>query len=243
MSKLLIENVSKSFGKNQVLQDVSLSVSDGEFVSILGPSGSGKSTLFRLIGGISLPDSGSIYLDDAKINGQRGSISYMPQSSSLFPWRTILKNVLLGAELNGKIDEDKAVNMLERAGLKGYEHAYPHQLSGGMKQRVSFIRALLSPQAFMCLDEPFSALDEFTRVDMQKWLLNVWTEYQRSILFVTHHIEEAIFLSDRIIVLSQRPATVKKEFVIPFERPRREELLLTEEFLRFKKGVYDALVE
>lgn len=243
MSKLLIENVSKSFGKNQVLQDVSLSVSDGEFVSILGPSGSGKSTLFRLIGGICLPDSGSIYLDDAKINGQRGSISYMPQSSSLFPWRTILKNVLLGAELNGKIDEDKAVNMLERAGLKGYEHAYPHQLSGGMKQRVSFIRALLSPQAFMCLDEPFSALDEFTRVDMQKWLLNVWTEYQRSILFVTHHIEEAIFLSDRIIVLSQRPATVKKEFVIPFERPRREELLLTEEFLRFKKGVYDALVE
>lgn len=243
MSKLLIENVSKSFGKNQVLQDVSLSVSDGEFVSILGPSGSGKSTLFRLIGGISLPDSGSIYLNDAKINGQRGSISYMPQSSSLFPWRTILKNVLLGAELNGKIDEDKAVNMLERAGLKGYEHAYPHQLSGGMKQRVSFIRALLSPQAFMCLDEPFSALDEFTRVDMQKWLLNVWTEYQRSILFVTHHIEEAIFLSDRIIVLSQRPATVKKEFVIPFERPRREELLLTEEFLRFKKGVYDALVE
>lgn len=243
MSKLLIENVSKSFGKNQVLQDVSLTVSDGEFVSILGPSGSGKSTLFRLIGGISLPDSGSIYLDDAKINGQRGSISYMPQSSSLFPWRTILKNVLLGAELNGKIDEDKAVNMLERAGLKGYEHAYPHQLSGGMKQRVSFIRALLSPQAFMCLDEPFSALDEFTRVDMQKWLLNVWTEYQRSILFVTHHIEEAIFLSDRIIVLSQRPATVKKEFVIPFERPRREELLLTEEFLRFKKGVYDALVE
>ena len=243
MSKLSIENVSKSFGKNQVLQDVSLTVSDGEFVSILGPSGSGKSTLFRLIGGISLPDSGSIYLDDAKINGQRGSISYMPQSSSLFPWRTILKNVLLGAELNGKIDEDKAVNMLERAGLKGYEHAYPHQLSGGMKQRVSFIRALLSPQAFMCLDEPFSALDEFTRVDMQKWLLNVWTEYQRSILFVTHHIEEAIFLSDRIIVLSQRPATVKKEFVIPFERPRREELLLTEEFLRFKKGVYDALVE
>ncbi|TXL64388.1 ABC transporter ATP-binding protein [Cerasibacillus terrae] len=243
MSKLLIENVSKSFGKNQVLQDMSLTVSDGEFVSILGPSGSGKSTLFRLIGGISLPDSGSIYLDDAKINGQRGSISYMPQSSSLFPWRTILKNVLLGAELNGKIDEDKAVNMLERAGLKGYEHAYPHQLSGGMKQRVSFIRALLSPQAFMCLDEPFSALDEFTRVDMQKWLLNVWTEYQRSILFVTHHIEEAIFLSDRIIVLSQRPATVKKEFVIPFERPRREELLLTEEFLRFKKGVYDALVE
>ncbi len=155
MSKLLIENVSKSFGKNQVLQDVSLTVSDGEFVSILGPSGSGKSTLFRLIGGISLPDSGSIYLDDAKINGQRGSISYMPQSSSLFPWRTILKNVLLGAELNGKIDEDKAVNMLERAGLKGYEHAYPHQLSGGMKQRVSFIRALLSPQAFMCLDEHF----------------------------------------------------------------------------------------
>src|SRR5690606_18821064 len=120
-------------------------------------------------------------------------------------------------------------------------HHYPHELSGGMQQRVSFIRALLSPQKFMCLDEPFSALDEFTRLDMQKWLMDVWSEYRRSILFVTHNIEEAIFLSDRIIILSERPATVKHEFFIPFPRPRSEELLLTEDFLYFKKKVHEKM--
>ncbi|HEY4600001.1 MAG TPA: ABC transporter ATP-binding protein [Cerasibacillus sp.] len=241
MSHLVIKQINKSFGNHAVLKNLSLTVNDGEFVSILGPSGSGKSTLFRLIGGISLPDNGDIYLDEVKINGRRGSISYMPQSPALLPWRSILKNVVLGAELHGPYDKKIALQMIERAGLKGYENHYPYELSGGMQQRVSFIRALLSPQKFMCLDEPFSALDEFTRLDMQKWLMDVWSEYRRSILFVTHNIEEAIFLSDRIIILSERPATVKHEFVIPFPRPRHEGLLLTEEFLHFKKKVYEKM--
>ncbi|WP_010651412.1 ABC transporter ATP-binding protein [Oceanobacillus massiliensis] len=243
MSHLEIRQLSKSFEGKEVLTDVNFSVDDGEFVSLLGPSGSGKSTLFQNIGGISLPSSGSIYLNGAEINGNRGSISYTPQSPSLMPWRTILDNVLLGQEIAGNRDKDKALQMIVRAGLKGYENAYPHELSGGMKQRVSFIRSLLSPQELILLDEPFSALDEFTRIDMQKWLLSIWDEYKRSILFITHHIEEAIFLSDRIIILSGKPATVSKEFVIPFARPRNEDILLSEEFLQWKKRIYEEMKE
>lgn len=241
MGKLHISELSKSFGNKSVLEKVSFSVNEGEFVSILGPSGSGKSTLFHLVGGISIPDAGEIYLDGNQINGKRGSIGYTPQAPSLLPWRTILQNVLLGAELKGKKNVKAAFEMIERAGLKGYENHFPHELSGGMKQRVAFIRSLLSPQSLICLDEPFSALDEFTRLDMQKWLLSIWQSYKRSILFVTHNIEEAIYLSDRIILLSSGPATVKKEFAIPFKRPRGEELFLTQEFLQWKKAIYQEL--
>ncbi|RKL68196.1 ABC transporter ATP-binding protein [Salipaludibacillus neizhouensis] len=241
MSELVIEKVTKSFADKKVLEDISFTVKEGEFVSLLGPSGSGKSTLFHLIGGMYSPDSGAFYLDGKKINGKRGAISYTPQSSSLFPWRTILDNVVLGAELFAKPNYDQAREMLEKAGLSGYENAYPHQLSGGMRQRVAFVRSLLSPQSFICLDEPFSSLDEFTRLEMQRWLLSIWEENRKSVLFVTHNIEEAIYLSDRIIVLSSNPATTKREFTIPFARPRKEELLLSEEFLQWKKAVYQEL--
>lgn len=241
MGKLLVNELSKSFGEKSVLEKVTFSVKEGEFVSILGPSGSGKSTLFHLVGGISMPDAGDIYLDGNQINGKRGAISYTPQAPSLLPWRTILQNVLLGAEISGQKNEREALEMIERTGLNGYEKAYPHELSGGMRQRVAFIRSLLSPQSLICLDEPFSALDEFTRLDMQKWLLSIWESYKRSILFVTHNIEEAIYLSDRIIVLSANPATVKKEFTIPFKRPRDENLFLTQEFLQWKKDIYQEL--
>lgn len=242
INHLEIRNISKSFGENHVLRDLSFSVKKSEFVTLLGPSGSGKSTLFSIIGGLTDVSTGSVYLDGQRINGKRGSISYMPQSASLFPWRNILDNVLLAGEIAGTVDKEKAIAMIERAGLKGYENAYPHQLSGGMKQRVSFIRSLLSPQSLILLDEPFSALDEFTRTDMQKWLLSIWEENQRSILFITHNIDEALFLSDRIIILSDKPASVKKEFIVPFERPRSETLLLSDEFLRWKKQVYEEMI-
>lgn len=243
MADLTVEKVTKTFGENEVLKDLSFSIHDAEFVSIVGPSGSGKSTLFHLIGGLLSPDNGEIRLDGDIINGKRGSISYMPQSPSLFPWRTILENVMLGGEILGKKDKQAAMKMIERAGLGGYENAYPDQLSGGMKQRAAFIRSMLSPQALICLDEPFSALDEFTRLEMQKWLLSIWEENKRSILFVTHNIEEALYLSDRIVVLSTRPAAVKTEFTIPFPRPRDESIVLTEEFLHWKKRIYNELRE
>ena len=241
MSQLEIQQIEKSFGDNTVLKNLSFSVEEGEFVALLGPSGSGKSTLFRIIGGISSPTSGTIQLNEKDITGKRGSISYTPQSPSLMPWRTILDNVLLGQEITGKRDAEKAMQMIERAGLGGFERSYPHELSGGMQQRVSFIRSILSPQSLILLDEPFSALDEFTRLDMQKWLLSIWAEYKRSILFVTHNIEEALFLADRIIVLSHRPATVKKEFKLPFVRPRDEKILLSDDFLQWKKRIYQEM--
>ncbi|WP_044337842.1 ABC transporter ATP-binding protein [Rossellomorea aquimaris] len=241
MTTLSIQNMSKYFDGELILDNLSIHVEEGEFVSILGPSGSGKSTLFHVIGGLFTPDSGDIQLDGRSINGQRGTISYMPQSPSLLPWRTVIENVMLGQELHGKRDRVKALRMIERAGLKGYEDAYPDDLSGGMKQRVAFIRALVSPQSFLCLDEPFSALDEFTRLDMQKWLLSIWEEDLSSVLFVTHNIDEALFLSDRIIVLSTRPARVQKEFKVPFPRPRDKGILLTEEFLKWKTSIFEEL--
>ncbi|WP_335873009.1 ABC transporter ATP-binding protein [Bacillus sp. 2205SS5-2] len=238
MNKLELKDVSKRFGEKDVLSRVSLTIKQGEFVTLLGPSGSGKSTIFHLVGGLLTPDSGEIYLEDQKINGKAGHISYMPQTPSLLPWRTVIENVLLGQELVGEVNEKEAKNMLQKAGLAGFEGAYPHELSGGMKQRVSFIRALLSPQPFILLDEPFSALDELTRSDMQKWLLSVWEEERPAVLFITHNIEEALFLSDRVLVLSDRPASIKAEFQIPFERPRREEILLSMELLEWKKRLY-----
>ncbi|MDF2902842.1 MAG: sulfonate/nitrate/taurine transporter ATP-binding protein [Bacillus sp. (in: firmicutes)] len=238
MSHLKVDRISKSFGKVEVLSNLSFSIEREEFVSIIGPSGSGKSTIFNLIGGIMAPEKGGILLDDDNIIGKRGSISYMPQTPSLLPWRTVLQNVMLGAELKGKKDRNKAIEMLKKAGLGDYLQARPEELSGGMKQRVAFIRALLSPQSLICLDEPFSALDELTRLEMQKWLLSIWGEYRRTVLFVTHSIEEALFLSDRIIVLSPKPASVTAEFRVPFKRPRDESLLLDDEFFQWKRSIY-----
>ncbi|WP_026582270.1 ABC transporter ATP-binding protein [Bacillus sp. J33] len=241
MIQLSVDRLTKSFDSNLVLNKISFHINQGEFVSILGPSGSGKSTIFNLIGGLLLPDNGSIHLGGEIINGKRGSISYMPQTPSLMPWRTILQNVLLGQELKGKADTETARDMLYKAGLADYESAYPHELSGGMKQRAAFIRALLSPQPVILLDEPFSALDELTRHDMQKWLLDIWNEHKPTILFVTHNIEEAIYLSDRILVLSSRPAQVAHEFKVPFSRPRKEQLMLDEKFLDCKRTIHKAL--
>ena len=241
MAELVIEQLTKSFDGAEVLKELSLHIQEDEFVAVLGPSGSGKSTLFHLIGGLYEPDEGTIALGGDKINGQKGSVSYMPQSPSLLPWRSILDNVLLGAELAGHKDKEAALQMMDKAGLSGYERAYPHQLSGGMKQRAAFIRSLLSPQPLILLDEPFSALDEFTRSEMQKWLLDIWQSNKRSILFVTHNIEEALFLADRILVLSEKPARVIAEFQVEFTRPRAEDITLTEEFLQYKKDIYKVL--
>ncbi|GAB2532212.1 ABC transporter ATP-binding protein [Gracilibacillus alcaliphilus] len=241
MSKLVLEQIEKGFDEQLILADLSFGVNDGEFVSLLGPSGSGKSTIFHLIGGLYQPDQGTIYLNGQDIVGKKGSISYMPQTPALLPWRTILDNVMLGAELAHQPDRNQAIHMLRRAGLAEYSNRYPHELSGGMKQRAAFVRSLLSPQPFICLDEPFSALDEFTRLEMQKWLLSIWEEERPSVLFVTHNIEEAIFLSDRIIVLGSKPAQVIKEFDITFNRPRTEDLTLTNEFLAIKKEIFQTL--
>lgn len=224
----------------QVLDGLSLTVQTGQFVSIIGPSGSGKSTLFHIIGGLTAPDAGSIWMNGVDITGQKGRIAYMPQQPALFPWRTVLDNVLLPRELAG-MDQEQAIQearrWIERAGLSEFEQAYPHTLSGGMQQRTAFLRAMMSPHEVMCLDEPFSALDSLTRSDMQHWLLNIWEENRRSVLMITHHIEEALLLSDTVYVLSSRPAQVLQKIDVPFPRPRREDILSDPAFLEMKGAI------
>lgn len=243
MSSLIrTDHISLSFPETgPVLESISLHVNEGEFVSIIGPSGSGKSTIFQCIGGVLSPEKGDIFLAIQKITCETGHISYMPQQHSLLPWRNVLENVLLGQELQGKTNIEEARGWLHKVGLSEYEEAFPHQLSGGMKQRVAFIRALLSPAPLLLLDEPFSALDEFTRLEMQKWLLSIWEKERKSILFITHNIEEALFLSDRIYLLSPRPGKIIKELHIPFPRPRKEELLVEDSFQKLKIEIFKEL--
>ncbi|MEX2461826.1 MAG: ABC transporter ATP-binding protein [Paenibacillaceae bacterium] len=240
-----LKNISQTFMENgkvdTVLTDISLHVDKGEFVSVIGQSGCGKSTLFHIIGGLVAPSHGEVWLEGKEVTGQKGLISYMPQTHALFPWRTIEENVVLAQEVAGipaKQSIAQAREWLVKVGLAGYEKAYPHVLSGGMQQRAAFLRALLSPQEFMCLDEPFAALDALTRMDMQRWLLSIWEQNKRSVLFVTHSIEEALFLSDRIYLLSDKPTTIIHEIKVPFSRPRQEEVLSDPLFQTLKQEIY-----
>ncbi|KWX71644.1 hypothetical protein AMQ84_27405 [Paenibacillus riograndensis] len=239
---LEVNGVTKAFfhrrRETRVLDNVSLRVEPQEFVSIVGPSGCGKSTLFHIIGGLEQPDAGTISMNGKPVTGQRGEISYMPQQPALFPWRTIEDNVLLAGELKGEPRAEAraaARHWLDKVGLGGFERAYPHMLSGGMQQRAAFLRALLAPQELMLLDEPFSALDALTRSEMQRWLLELWEENRRSVLFITHNIEEALLLSSRIYVFSGRPGSVLHTVEVPFPRPRREEITESPEFLQLKR--------
>ncbi|MNO19766.1 Bicarbonate transport ATP-binding protein CmpD [compost metagenome] len=239
---LEVSGISKSFThrrrETNVLNNVSLKVEQQEFVSIVGPSGCGKSTLFHMIGGLVKPDAGTILMNGKIVTGQRGEISYMPQQPALFPWRTIEDNVLLAEEIKGALQagaREEARQWLAKVGLSGFEHAYPHMLSGGMQQRAAFLRALLAPQELMLLDEPFSALDALTRSEMQRWLLELWEENRRSVLFITHNIEEALLLSNRIYVFSGRPGSILHTVDVPFPRPRRDEITDSPEFLKLKR--------
>ncbi|MBB2941334.1 ABC-type nitrate/sulfonate/bicarbonate transport system ATPase subunit [Actinoplanes lutulentus] len=236
---LKVTGLSHSFGDLEVLKDLDITVQKGEFVSIVGPSGSGKSTLFHLVGGVHTPTAGAI-----EINGQkakRGLIGYMPQQPALMPWRTIEKNVVLAQEIKGKADIAAAREWLSKVGLDGFADKYPHQLSGGMQQRVAFLRALLSDQELLCLDEPFSALDAMTRLEMHRWLLDIWEANRRAVLFVTHNIEEALLLSDTVYVFSSRPATVIEKVTVPFGRPRRDDVVDDPDFVKLRRRLTDLL--
>lgn len=242
--RLDVKHIHKSFGAKDVLRGLTLHVEDGEFVSLIGPSGSGKTTLFSVIGGLVAPDSGEIHIGDRETTGERGHVAYMPQQASLLPWRTVAGNIETSLSIAGvakKQAKGLALEWLNRIGLAEYANAYPHVLSGGMQQRVSFLRALLSPQSLMLLDEPFGALDALTRLQMQKWLLSIWEEHRRSVLLVTHSIEEALYLSDRIVVLSASPASVVDEVIVPFDRPRREDLWTDSRFNTLKARIYNHL--
>lgn len=246
---LNIKDISKSFTVEKkakaILEDIHLSVKPGEFVSLIGPSGSGKSTLFQIIGGTLLADKGEVHINEQLVSGKTGHVSYMPQQSTLLPWYSVEKNIQIALEIAGvkKSDIQPLIHeALEQVGLLEYKDAYPHMLSGGMSQRISFIRALLAPQPLMLLDEPFGALDALTRLNMQKWLLEIWEKRRKSVLLITHSIDEALMLSDRIYVMSHSPANIVAEFTLPFSRPRDENIWTTERFGELKNEIYQLLV-
>ena len=196
-----------------VLRGVNLEVEPGELVAIMGPSGCGKSTMLNILAGLWKADEGKVFVDDKAVNGVTDHFAYMPQSDLLLPWKTILENVTLYGALHHdrKHAEEEALKEFPRFGLEGYEKAYPAELSGGMRQRAAFLRTALCSADIMLLDEPFGALDVITREDMQDWLLNLRSKLNRTTILVTHDVDEALYLSDRILILSHNPASIARE--------------------------------
>ena len=254
-ARLAAEHLFKSFagqrsrrathlGPVAVLQDVDLEVAAGEFVSIIGPSGCGKSTLLNILAGLIQPTSGRVLLDGIQPESLLGRAGHMPQRDLLMPWRTVLENTTLAMEIAGvppRRARDAALAEFPRFGLGGFERQWPASLSGGMRQRTALLRTFLAGRELILLDEPFGALDALTRQSMQAWLLRIWREDRKTILFVTHDVEEAVYLSDRVYVMSGRPGTMIDCLEIGLPRPRSLEMALSPEFLEAKRRLLGPL--
>lgn len=237
---LRTEHISKSYGEKQVLQDISITLNEGEIISLLGVSGVGKTTLFNVISGLLLPDSGKVFLNDEDITGKTGYLSYMLQKDLLLPHKTVLDNVALPLVLAGKKKKEarkEADAYFTQFGLEGTQQKYPVQLSGGMRQRAALLRTYMCGDSVALLDEPFSALDTLTRTAVHEWYLKVMDEIQLSTVFITHDIDEAIMLSDRIYILSGSPAGISAELTIEEPKPRDGEFLLSDSFLEYKRTI------
>ncbi len=223
MGRLVLQGVSSRFNDFLAISDVSLEVGDGEFVCLLGPSGCGKTTLLRLVAGLETPTEGVLFLDGKKIEGVNKECGFVFQEYVLFPWRTVRGNIEFGPEVKKMPKEERekiSQHYIELVGLKGFENHYPHELSGGMKQRVGIARAYANNPKLLLMDEPFGALDAQTRNLMQAELLRIWEKEHISALFVTHSVDEAVYLADRVAVMSARPGTVKEMFKNDLPRPR-----------------------
>ncbi len=240
MIVLKTEGITKSFDGQAVIRQVSLELKERELVSLLGVSGGGKTTLFNIIAGLSQPDEGKVFLDGVDITGRPGQVSYMLQKDLLLPYRTTLDNVILPLLIKGMKKTEarqKASSYFNQFGLEGTQKKYPAQLSGGMRQRAALLRTYLFSERVALLDEPFSALDMLTKSSVHDWYLQVMEEIRLSTLFVTHDIDEAVLLSDRIYLLTGKPGTVTKEIVIGEPRPRKKEFSLSGQFLEYKRQI------
>ena len=240
MEKLTVKNVSVSFDGVKILDDVSVKLSEGEIVCLLGVSGAGKTTLFNVISGLLAPDSGNVYLDGEDVTGRPGRISYMLQKDLLLPYRTIEDNAALPLIIKGvpkKKAREQVQGLLQEFGLEGTGRKWPSQLSGGMRQRAALLRTYLFSKDVALLDEPFSALDTITKSAMHSWYLDIMDRIKLSTLFITHDMEEAILLSDRIYILTGRPGRVTEEIVVEPPRPRGRDFALTPEFLEYKRRI------
>lgn len=237
-NRLELVGVKKTFEDTFAVSDVSLVLKESEFVSIIGPSGCGKSTLFNMISGLIVEDEGEIRIDGAPVKARKGLVSYMYQKDLLLSWLKIIDNVALPLRVKGiskKEARAEVAELFKTFGLEGFEHKYPHQLSGGMRQRAALMRTYVYSRDIMLLDEPFGGLDALTKAKMQDWLLGVNDELKASILFITHDIEEAIYLSDRIYLMSDRPSTIKEEIRVELPRPRNRDMMVSEAFTQLKK--------
>lgn len=246
-----VSHLDKSFpirgGSRQVLDGVSFHALPGEFVSVIGPSGCGKSTVFNILAGLDTPDDGQVEIGGIPVEpagGGRAKCAYMPQKDLLFPWRSVLDNTTLGLEVHGiprKEARERARALFPVFGLAGFEDARHSQMSGGMRQRAAVLRTVVQELPLLLLDEPFGALDSLTRTEMQNWLQEVWQQYRWTVLMITHDIREAIYLSDRVIVLSARPATVRREVQVDLPRPRDLGAMTSPEFVAIEHELLEIL--
>jgi ABC-type nitrate/sulfonate/bicarbonate transport system ATPase subunit len=241
-AKLHLDQVSMTFetpaGPFQALAPLTLSIPPGRFVSLIGPSGCGKSTVFNIIAGLLRPTAGRVFIDGDDATGTIGRVGYMLQKDLLLPWRTVVDNVILGMEIQGvplRQARERALPLLRRYGLGGFEQVHPNALSGGMRQRAALLRTLLFDADVMLLDEPFGALDAQTKLHMQEWLLQLWSDFAKTVVFVTHDVEEAIYLSDEMYVMATRPGRLIETIPVPIARPRQRRVSLMREFIDIKE--------
>jgi len=251
VDRIEVDHLHKEFAlgggeMRQVVDDISFGVKPGEFVSVIGPSGCGKSTMFNIIAGLETPTTGDVRVDGQSAIGQREHAAYMPQKDLLFPWRTVVKNAALGLEVRGmprKEARAKAAELFPKFGLAGFEDSYPFELSGGMRQRAALLRTVVQGREILLLDEPFGALDSLTRIEMQTWLQEVWAENSWTAVLITHDIREAVYLADRVIVLTARPASVRLNLEVPLPRPREISVTTSPEFIAIEEQLIEVLHE
>ena len=244
MEKLTTENITVSYEGSITIEDISVKLNKGEIVSILGVSGVGKTTLFNVVSGLIKPDSGAVLLDGKDITNTTGNTSYMLQKDLLLPYKTIIDNVSLPLVIRGEKKakaREYASKYFDEFGLMGTENKYPHQLSGGMRQRAALLRTYLFSDQVALLDEPFSALDSITKSSMHRWFLKVMEQIKLSSFLITHDIDEAILLSDRIYIMSGKPGRITDEIIIDEPKPRDKDFIVSENFMKYKKRILDEL--
>ncbi len=239
--KVEISGLSKWFGELEALRQIDVAVEQGEFISVVGPSGCGKTTFLRMVAGLEPATSGTILIDGQPLRGPGNNRGFVFQNDSLLPWRTVLANALIGPEVAGKVgdrERQRTLDLLKLVGLGGFENYYPRQLSGGMRQRVNLARALAIDPDVLLMDEPFASLDAQTREIMQTELLRIWEQGRKTVLFVTHQIDEAVFLSDRVLVFARRPGRLQENIEIKLPRPRSLALKRTPEFIAYVDRIW-----
>jgi len=239
--KLAVRNLSKWFGDLEALRDIGVDIERGGFVSVVGPSGCGKTTFLRIVAGLEPASGGEVLIDGRVVTRPGGDRGFVFQSDSLLPWRTVLANALIGPEVAGRAGEAerrRTLDLLKLVGLDGFEDYYPRQLSGGMRQRVNLARALAIDPDILLMDEPFASLDAQTREIMQTELLRIWEQGRKTVLFVTHQIDEAVFLSDRVVVFARRPGRLQESVTIDLPRPRPLAIKRTPEFVRYVDHIW-----